>query len=80
MEEIFLFFILQFYSDIRKESIRLYDDDNVLLQWDLQLRNDMEILDFIKAYRLELMEYLEESELTWKFIKIKKSSWNVKIN
>ena len=64
MEEIFHLFILQFYSDIRKESIRLYDDDNESLQCDLQLRNDMEILDFIKVYRLELMEYLEECELT----------------
>ena len=70
MEEIFHLFILQFYNDIQKESIRLYNDDNESLQCDLQLRNDIEILDFIKVYRLELMEYLEESDLKTSFPKI----------
>ena len=66
MEEIVHVFIAQFQIDIQKEAIRLYDNLNESLQCDLQLRNDIEIFDFINHYRNELRQYLEESDLkTW---------------
>lgn len=69
MEDIFNFFYLQFSMDIQREAVRLYNELNDSLQCDLQLRNDMEKLDFIKNNRSAILEYLEESDLLTSFPK-----------
>jgi len=69
MGDIFNFYYLQFSMDMQREAIRLYNDLNYSLQCDLQLRNDMEKLDFIKNNRSAILEYLEESDLLTSFPK-----------